>query len=197
MPKGTPLTQEELERRRGEICRAAVQLFVEKGFSETSMRQIAEAAGIGKSTIYDYFPSKDEILIAYVAQEVHRGAGAAEEIMSLDVSVTEKIRRIMRHQLESMLANKHMNLKISFEIQRLSPENLQRVQAHRYAYQDRLCDLVKEGIEKGEFRPVNPLLAMRGMFSFLTTTVYTSRPTGSPEDMLEEVLDIFLKGLLA
>jgi AcrR family transcriptional regulator len=55
MPKGIPLTEEEQARRRKEIFHASVHLFLSKGFNETSMR-IAEAAGIGKSTLYDYFP---------------------------------------------------------------------------------------------------------------------------------------------
>ena len=63
MPKGIPLTQNELEQRRQEIFDATVNLFLEKGFYETSMREVAEAAGIGKSTLYDYFPSKDEIIV--------------------------------------------------------------------------------------------------------------------------------------
>ena len=120
-----------------------------------------------------------------------------QAIIAQDLSVTEKFRRIWRNHLENMLANKHMYIKITFEAQRLSMESQQRIQVHRHAYQDMLCELVEEGIRKGEFRPVNPLLAIRGMFSLLTPMVYTSRPTGSPEQMLEEALDIIFKGLEA
>jgi hypothetical protein len=74
-------------------------------------------------------------------------------------------------------------------------ESQQRIQIHRHAYQDMLCDLVDEGIRRGEFRPVNSLLAIRAMFSLLTPMVYTSRPTGTPEQMLEEALDIMFKGM--
>jgi len=197
MPKGIPLTEDELTRRRHEICNIAMGLFVEKGFLETSMREIAEAARVGKSTLYDYFPSKDEIMIAFVIEEVRHMKAEAEAIIAQDLSVTEKFHHILRHHLETMLANKLLYLRISFESQRLSLESQQRIQMHRHAYQDMLCDLVQEGIQKGEFRPVNPLLAIRGMFALLTPTVYTSRPTGSPEEMLMEVLDIIFKGMEA
>ena len=43
MPKGIPLTAEELDRRRHEIFNVAVKIFAEKGFNESSMREIAEA----------------------------------------------------------------------------------------------------------------------------------------------------------
>lgn len=197
MPKGIPLTQEELTRRRGEILTAAMGVIIRKGFLETSMREIAAAAGVGKSTLYDYFPSKDEILIAYVVEEVERITVQAQAIIAQDLSATEKFKRIWRNQIEYMLANKRVYLKISFEAQRLNQESQQRIQVHRHAYQDMLCELVEEGVRNGEFRPVNPLLAIRGMFSVLTPTVFTSRPTGSPQQMLEEAMDIIFKGLQA
>jgi len=197
MPKGIPLTDEELARRRGEICAAAMHLFVEKGFPETSMREIAEAAGVGKSTLYDYFPFKDEILIAYMVEEVRHMTAYAEGIIAQELSVAEKLRRILRKHLDYLLANKLLSLKLGYEAQRLSMESMQRIQVHRHAYQDMLCELVREGIQNGEFRPVNPLLAIRGMFALLTPTVYTSRPTGSPEEMLEEAIDLLFKGMQA
>lgn len=197
MPKGIPLTQEEITRRRGEILSAAMELILRKGFLETSMREIAAAAGVGKSTLYDYFPSKDEILIAYVVEEVERITVQAQAIIAQDLSATEKFKRIWRNQIEYMLANRLVYLKISFEAQRLNQESQQRVQVHRHAYQDMLCELVEEGVRNGEFRPVNPLLAIRGMSSVLTPAVFTSRPTGSPLQMLEEAMDIIFKGLQA
>lgn len=197
MPKGIPLTEEELEHRRHEIFNTAVKLFAEKGFNETSMREIAEAAQVGKSTLYDYFSSKDEMLIAYVVDEVGHSTVTAKEIIALDLSVGEKIHRILRSQLDFILSNKKLYLYLIFEVQRLSRESQQRIQVHRYAYQDMVCRLLEEGIRNGEFRPVNPLLAVRGMFTMLTSAVFTSRPTGTPEEMLQDIIDIFFRGLEA
>ena len=104
MPKGIPLTEKGKNRRRREILDAAMRLIVEKGFLEVSMREIAEAAGVGKSTLYDYFPFKDEILIAYIVEEVHHNEAAAVEIMAMDLSASEKLRLILRKHLDSMQA---------------------------------------------------------------------------------------------
>jgi len=197
MPKGIPLTEENLEQRRREIYNAALQLFLEKGFNETSMREIGEAAGTGKSTLYDYFPSKDDILIAFVVDEVRYLSVQAEEIISLDLSAAEKFRRLIRKHLEYMAANKLMYLKLSLEVQRLSMESRQRIQQHRHAYQDMLCRLIEEGIQNGEFRTVTPLLVIRAMFSLLSSVVFTTRPTGSEEEMMLEATDIIFKGLEA
>ncbi len=58
-------TQDQSQRRH-EVSQTAVSLFIEKGFRETTMQEVARTAGMGKSTLYDYFQSKDEILIFYV-----------------------------------------------------------------------------------------------------------------------------------
>jgi AcrR family transcriptional regulator len=195
MPKGIPLTEDELSRRRYEIFAAATHLFVEKGFNETSMREIGEAAGIGKTTLYDYFPCKDEILISFVMEEVHQMTAWATEIIAQDTSAGEKLRRILSRHLDYMVESKLLYLKLTFETQRLSFDSQQRIQTLRHAYQDMLCDLVREGIQRGEFRPVNPLMAVRGMFSMLTSAIYTSRPTGAPQEMLHEAFDIIFKGM--
>jgi TetR/AcrR family transcriptional regulator, cholesterol catabolism regulator len=197
MPKGIPLTEQELSRRRQEIAQAAVRLFVEKGFMETSMREIADAAGVGKSTLYDYFPNKDEILISFVVEEVRLLSTQAEKIIAQPLSAADKFRLILQNQMKYILANKTLYLKLSFETQRLSFESQQIVQQHRHAYQDMLCDLVQEGIQNGEFRAVNPLLVVQGMIYLLTSAVFTSRPTGLPDEMLSEAFDIIFKGLEA
>jgi len=197
MPKGIPQTEDGLNLRRRAILDAVAHLIIEKGFHDTSMREISLAAGVGKSTLYDYFPAKDDILIAYVADEIHYITTQANEIMSQNLSAPEKIRRIMHKQLEYMAANKLLYMRLSIEIQRLGFESQQRIQQHRHAYQDMLCQLVQDGIQNGEFRPVNPLLAIRGMFAFMSTAVFTSRPTGSPEEMMQDAIDIIFKGLEA
>lgn len=46
-----------------EIAKTALYLFAQKGYSATSVEEIADAAGIGKGTVYDYFPSKEEIFV--------------------------------------------------------------------------------------------------------------------------------------
>src|SRR5512138_2753562 len=89
MPKGIPLTEEEQARRRKEIFHASVHLFLNKGFNETSMREIAEAAGIGKSTLYDYFRTKDEILLSFVEDEIQRLTEQTKEIAKQEVGAQE------------------------------------------------------------------------------------------------------------
>jgi AcrR family transcriptional regulator len=52
------------EQRRAEILEAALTLFSSKGFHETTMEEVANAAGVAKGTIYLYFQSKEHLLLA-------------------------------------------------------------------------------------------------------------------------------------
>ncbi|MFN2151764.1 MAG: TetR/AcrR family transcriptional regulator [Anaerolineales bacterium] len=197
MPKGIPLTEEEQFRRRKEIFDASVHLFLDKGFNETSMREIAKAAGVGKSTLYDYFNSKDEILISYFEDEIQKITARAQQINQQDLSVSEKLRQIMEMHLAYLVDNRLLYLKLTVEAQRLALGSQQQIQVARHAYQDMLRSLIEEGIQKGEFREINPLFAARSIFTLLSTAVFTSRPTGTPEEMLQEALDIFFTGIQA
>ena len=191
------LTEEEQFRRRKEIFDASVHLFLDKGFNETSMREIAKAAGVGKSTLYDYFNSKDEILISYFEDEIQKITARAQQINQQDLSVSEKLRQIMEMHLAYLVDNRLLYLKLTVEAQRLALGSQQQIQVARHAYQDMLRSLIEEGIQKGEFREINPLFAARSIFTLLSTAVFTSRPTGTPEEMLQEALDIFFTGIQA
>jgi TetR/AcrR family transcriptional regulator, cholesterol catabolism regulator len=197
MPKGIPLTDEEQSRKRHEIFAATVHLFLEKGFTETSMREIAEAAGMGKSSLYDYFKTKDEILIWYFEDEIEDMTLMAREIANQPLPAVEKLRQILRKQLELLLENKEFYLKLSVEIQRLGAESQRRIQIKRHEYQDLLRSLIEQGIQEGAFRQVDTLLATRILITALTPVVFTSRPTGTPTEMLDEAFSLFLHGVQA
>jgi AcrR family transcriptional regulator len=195
MPKGIPLTEEELDRRRHEIFAASVHLFLEQGFRETSMRKIADVAGMGKSSLYDYFKTKDEILLWGVEDELFDLNVAAREIAGQPLPAIERLRQVMGRHLQFLVAQKEFYLKLSFEVQRLAIESQKRIQVGRHAYQDLICKMIDDGIREGSFRPVDSLLVARILITALTPTVFTSRPTGTPEEMLDTAFDIIMKGI--
>jgi AcrR family transcriptional regulator len=197
MPKGIPLTEEEQARRRKEIFHASVHLFLNKGFNETSMREIAEAAEIGKSTLYDYFPSKDDILLSFVEDELERLTDQAKEIMQQNIGAREKLRQMMFAYMDYLATNEDFYMKLSTEVQRLAQNSLERIQRKRHALQDMLRGIIEEGIQEGSFRAVDSLLATRVILTALTPAVYTTRPSGSRQQMMEEAFTLMLKGIQA
>jgi AcrR family transcriptional regulator len=197
MPKGIPLTEEELDRRRHEIVAKTVNLFIEKGFRETSMREIAKAAEMGKSSLYDYFKTKDEILLWAIEDEILDLTVAVQKIVAQPIPAIERLQQVMQRHLEYLLSSKEFYLKLTFEVQRLAIESQQRIQVKRHAYQDLIRQLIDEGIQEGAFRPVDSLLVTRLLITALTPTVFTSRPTGTPQEMLDTAFDIIMKGIKA
>ncbi len=196
MPKGIPLTDADLNQRRHAIFEGSLSLFLQKGFRETTMQEIARAAGMGKSTLYDYFQTKDEILISFVEDAIYDLTEQAKQIADQDLPADEKLHQVLRAHLAYLMANKEFYLKMTFEVQRLALESQQRIQDQRHAYQDLICKLIEEAVRQGRFRPINPLLATRTILALLTPAVYTSRPTGTPEQMMDEALDIFYHGVI-
>lgn len=195
MPKGIPLTEEEQARRRHEIFHQVVKIFVKQGFHETSMQEIAMAAGLGKSTLYDYFQTKDEILVYFFEDQLSDMTAEAQKIAMENCSADVRLRKIMEAYMESLQANKSLFMKLTFEAQRLKPESQKQIQNSRHAYQDMIRALIEEGIREGVFRRVNSLLAARLLLSTVGPVLFGSRLTGTPQDMLRETLDIFFRGI--
>jgi TetR/AcrR family transcriptional regulator, cholesterol catabolism regulator len=195
MPKGIPLTKAEQSNRRREIISASVNLFLAQGFPETSMREIAEAAGMGKSSLYDYFKTKDDILLFIIEDVTAKLTEQAQAIAGLNLPPDTRIKQIMDMQLAYLQANNNLFWMLSAEAQRLHLESQKRIQKQRYAYQDLVCALVEEGILQGCFRKVDALLAARLLINTLLSVLFTSRPTGSAQEMLDEAVDIFLRGI--
>ncbi|HUO34545.1 MAG TPA: TetR family transcriptional regulator [Candidatus Acidoferrum sp.] len=77
---------------RARLYRAALDLFAERGFMETTVEDITEAADVGKGTFFNYFPTKEHVLAAYGAERVARVEQALEEAKESTRPVHEVIR---------------------------------------------------------------------------------------------------------
>ncbi|MEL7607319.1 TetR/AcrR family transcriptional regulator [Sedimentibacter saalensis] len=86
-------TVKEGEVRRREILVAARELFVSKGYEQTSVNDILKVVDIAKGTFYYYFSSKEEVLEAIILDIVEEGARRAENVLK-DKSVP-LVNRIM------------------------------------------------------------------------------------------------------
>ena len=197
MPKGIPLTEEEIDRRRHEIFHSSVALILKQGFAGTSMQEIADAAGVGKSTLYDYFPTKDHVLLFVFEEELDVLQEQAQVLAARDIPVQEKLIKILEAQLEYLLNNKNFFTELSMQVAQLGQAGQQRIMKKRYAYQDLLRAVLEQGVREGIFRPVNTRLATRTLLSIMEVLVYTTRPTGTPREMLADALDMFLHGIEA
>lgn len=79
------------ERRKRELLQIAYGMFVSKGYENTSVDEIIEAAGIAKGTYYYYFQSKEQMLEEVIGMMLEDEARKAEAVLRADLPVPEKI----------------------------------------------------------------------------------------------------------
>jgi AcrR family transcriptional regulator len=88
--------QRRKDARPHELLDAALTLFVEKGFAATRAEEVAQLAGVSKGTLYLYYPSKEELLKAVIAQHLSaRIAASAEEVRRIDGPMAPVLRKML------------------------------------------------------------------------------------------------------
>jgi AcrR family transcriptional regulator len=200
MPKGVRLTDEDRDRQRRRIFRAASRLFIRQGFHETSMLQVARAARMGKATLYDYFANKEEILLFFVERLMDVAHVAASQIGTQDLPSPEKLRRIIHSLWEFLQENREMAILISKEASRLGLHSTRRLAARRSKYRSILEAVIRQGVDEGSLRPIEPRLAALALHSMITVPFYDwllrQEAARAPMDP-DALLGLFLEGAVA
>jgi AcrR family transcriptional regulator len=97
-PEGSPPRSNRRERRSAEIrerlFRSALALFAKKGFAETTVEDITEAADVGKGTFFNYFPSKDHILLAFGEMQLGKLEAAVDEARRTNEPMSQFLRAL-------------------------------------------------------------------------------------------------------
>lgn len=79
------------ERRKRELLQIAYELFLSRGYENTSVDEIIEAAGIAKGTYYYYFESKEQMLEAVIGMMIEAEAERARQVLASPIDVPQKI----------------------------------------------------------------------------------------------------------
>jgi response regulator NasT len=87
--------------RRSEVLDAAARIFAEKGFAETTIKDLADAVGVLKGSLYYYFSSKEELLCDVVARADEAAWKRIEHAMAHEGSAIERLRACVEAQLAS------------------------------------------------------------------------------------------------
>jgi AcrR family transcriptional regulator len=151
-------SNQQKERKRTHIVHAAARVFADKGFSGTMMADIADHAGIGKGTLYEYFDSKEDLFFSvfeWYARETE--AAAKVSISALGGSASERLTVLSESVMQSWFEMKHLfTLVMEFWAASASSHMKRRFKGYfRQAYEDFrtvVAALVREGIQDGEFR---------------------------------------------
>ncbi len=95
----TPTPRRLTDRKRDAILRAAIEQFRLHGFAGTSMDQIAAAAGASKRTVYNHFPSKDELFAAIIWQLWEQLQAQLPLVYRADLPLRTQLQGFLEHKL--------------------------------------------------------------------------------------------------
>lgn len=197
-----PIRQQLIEARRSQILDAAAAVFAEKGFHRATTRDIAGEAGIAEGTIYNYFESKDDLLIGMMAR--------LTDLEALGDELTEALQGDVRDFFVAMIRRRIENLERAQGILRaILPEVMVCAELREHYYQRfvlRVAGLLEQyvqaRIELGHIRPVDAALATRAVQSMFMG-LFVMRIVGDEtlearwDDLPELLATIIFDGLKA
>ena len=147
---------------RARVFAALRELLYERGFDAVTLAGVAAAAGVGRTSIYNHFPDRQALLVAFVEHEAGRYVADLESALAAAATPTDRLAVFARLQLHR-LAEFHLPPGQGLA-GTLDPEAYRRIAAHADPIGDRLARIVREGIESGEMAAEDPavLVAMIG-----------------------------------
>lgn len=145
------------EERKTQILAAATKVFTERGFADARMDDIVTEAGLSKGALYWYFDSKDAIIISILDQIFDYETGHVRELLERENSAKLKLEVFIETMIKDLEKMKPL-MPIFFDFWSLSVRKQTINQAIKKYYQsflDMIEPIIEDGIEQGEFRPVN------------------------------------------
>ena len=179
------------------ILRRAAAMFREKGFSGTSMRDLAEMVGIEAASLYNHIRSKNEILEAICFNVANIFNSNMEVVESNGQKSIAKIEELLRFHIRQMVENYEGVYVSDREWKHLDEPYLSNFQNQRRNYRKKFAAIIEEGIEKNEIRKIDAptavliiLHAVSGIESW-----HRSKAKISAQELEENMLKIMIDGL--
>lgn len=183
------------------ILEAAFEVFSSKGFHGAKVDEIAEKAGIGKGTIYEYFKSKADVFKEMHKWYTERYFSGLEKGLREEAPATEKLYIIIKNHIiflntVKILAGKllsesssHVDLGVEFkEIMKTTyKEKINKVKG-----------ILEEGIEQGLFRPLDTSLLSTSFFGCLggiSHSMFLLDMDLNPDEIAEKFVNLLLNGI--
>jgi len=180
------------------ILQTAHRLFVKQGYTATSMRQLAEQAGIGKATIYHHFPDKQAIVTALLKESSVR----MDETLRLIQEQQDSRLRIQAAAMESIdffFDSADLIQVVRREVADAREAMQAGLMNFFQQYMALLAEAIQCGIQQGLFRPVDPEDAARVLLTMIQGTFAMSYLSGkrpeSPNQTIAAMLDVFFHGI--
>ena len=180
--------------RRDELLRVSARLFREKGFDGTTIRDISNAAGMHSGSPFYHFETKQDILVAVMEQGLVEGLRRTEEVMALPLPPAEKLTRLIRAQLGTILEEGNDFIPVLlYDWRSLNPANRRRIVALKDRYDALWQQLIDALADAGELAGDTQLarLLVLGAVNW-TGTWYKAGGRLSLDEIAERTAKLFL-----
>jgi AcrR family transcriptional regulator len=185
------------DERRKDIIRKASNFFDKKGYYKTSMDDIAEAVGLGKSTLYYYFSSKEEIL--YLIHEEVIDSLIFSHLSRLNTRMTraQLLQEVLIDILEQIAQSPGYVRAFFDHYRELNGDLKKQIEAKRDAYFRMIVDVVRQGEAQGEFMTNDPGLTTFAFFGMCNWAYQWYNPEGHwrPREIALHLGDVFMHGI--
>lgn len=183
--------------RRKQILEAARVLFRAKGYHATTIRDIADEAGMLSGSLYAHIKSKEDLLYEITDEVAQQFLTSLKTVSDLDVSPQERLRLGLSAHLK--VVSLHLDAASVFmhEWRGLSDERRADIQAKRDEYEGLWKSILADGVEKGVFRAENLRYARMVLLSVANWSYQWFDPEGAltPDEVATRLADVLLCGL--
>lgn len=194
------------EERPQQILHAALDIFGEFGLASARLEDIAKRAGVSKGTIYLYFPNKEELFREMVRSTVVEAIVAGEQLPQTG-SATDQLMRFMRDYWEFVRSPAFAVIyRVVVSELHNFPDLVEFYSTEVISRSQKLLSrIVRRGIERGEFRDIEPTTAARMLMSLFSTNAmwcckreyFPHMRDRSDDQVLNELVDFYLCALRA
>ena len=183
-----PALRERYDRRREEIVGDAARVFAERGYDQTSVPDLAEEMGLSVGSLYHYFRSKEQILIAICDQLM-------EPLLQQARELDGDLRELVRLWVEHVVAHRDHMLVFQQERHVIERgEQWRAVRESRKRFERLVDDALAEAAGEGRLIARNRRLALLALLGMVNHTAQWYRPRGAlrPRDIADGYVDVLL-----
>ncbi|HSO50784.1 MAG TPA: TetR/AcrR family transcriptional regulator [Acidimicrobiia bacterium] len=169
---------------RSALIESAKELIATAGTAEVPLGEVALAAGVGRTTLYDYFTDRDDLIATMVEEEL---PGVVDDLISTSSRIGPaqlRLADLAVRTVEFVVNDPVLGLILHREVGRMGLEAQQRIRAAHSNLADAMVGLYYEGVEKGEFRSMPPELAGRLIQDTIMSAARTVISSRAPEDTI-------------
>lgn len=181
------------------ILEAAVKVFAEQGFYQSTISQVAKEAGVADGTIYLYFKNKDDILVQFFTYKTKLVFDRFREEVNKADNCFDKLRNLVSRHLEEFQNDRNMAVLYQAETHQNSRLVEEQIKEMSKLYLDIVSEIVERGQEEGMIRKdVYVGLVKRFILGGVDEVINTWLHSGGKYDlvsMADPLVDLFIRGV--